>query len=200
MCTYGNCPNPEDTPSRKCTSCGVSSYCGPECQKADWGKHKTWCRAVKDSRNCERCRQFPKSVTPLHADKNLSRLSWRDFARSLPDDFVPVYHAPFSPVALCVILAMSPPDASGPITAGLDTIFLKGENAYLGMWGEDFNQRSLRLIFTKTSESCCVCLQVPSQYQVSCGQCKESFCLDCMHKIKATGAARCPMCRNEGWV
>jgi hypothetical protein len=29
---------------RSCASCGVVSYCGKECQKADWKRHKERCK------------------------------------------------------------------------------------------------------------------------------------------------------------
>lgn len=204
MCNYEGCPNSKETHTQKCSRCSLAEYCGPGCQRADWARHKVWCSAAKAARQCDRCREFPGSVTPVHGDKLITRLAWQQFSPALPGGYIPVYHAPFSIVALGIIVKMQPPGTPGPVAAGLDTVFIRGEDVYLGMWGEDFSERSLRLIFTKWEEpSCCICRQAPSRYQVSCGECKTSFCLSCMqnmHNMGAKGGTKCPVCRHDGWM
>jgi|SaaInlV_125m_DNA_1040241.scaffolds.fasta_scaffold11359_2 hypothetical protein len=38
----GHCGKSENL--KTCNRCGLTRYCGPECQKADWKKHKVTCR------------------------------------------------------------------------------------------------------------------------------------------------------------
>ena len=40
------CSNPlcQITPVKPCTGCRIAYYCSKECQKADWPKHKDFCR------------------------------------------------------------------------------------------------------------------------------------------------------------
>lgn len=39
----------------KCSSCKIHVYCGTDCQKPDWARHKTTCKEITLERTIERC-------------------------------------------------------------------------------------------------------------------------------------------------
>ncbi|KAJ7906193.1 hypothetical protein B0H13DRAFT_2021511 [Mycena leptocephala] len=59
-CDLHDCKNFENL--NKCARCKTAMYCSKECQKADWVRHKAYCKMVKDSR-----RQLTKAGASRHS-------------------------------------------------------------------------------------------------------------------------------------
>lgn len=51
--TFGSCLE-EEAPRKKCQSCRTASYCGAQCQKEHWVKHKHACKTIRRGKEVEK--------------------------------------------------------------------------------------------------------------------------------------------------
>ncbi|KAJ7103692.1 hypothetical protein C8R43DRAFT_1114595 [Mycena crocata] len=57
-CGLPDCPNSKikGATMRRCARCRTEFYCSTECQRADWGRHKTWCKIEVERERIEQAR------------------------------------------------------------------------------------------------------------------------------------------------
>lgn len=202
MCSHTNCRNSGGGASRRCTRCFVVSYCDESCQRADWKNHKALCRAVFEAKSCAQCQMLPKPATPLHGDC-LSSHNLEEAMDQLPalegTVLVPIYHAPFSPIALNIIQQMHRPELCRTPGSGIDAIIVCVEKRriHFGLWGADFTAWKLQHILNKGREECWVCKEV-ARDQLGCPRCNAEVCPGCWATLVRTtdGPVPCPGCRN----
>ncbi|KLO08878.1 hypothetical protein SCHPADRAFT_1000662 [Schizopora paradoxa] len=74
---------------KKCAGCTFALYCSSSCQKADWGYHRTGCKALKNDHLSilrDRYRRLPRRVVALHINRYWDAIVRLSLEKGVPSE------------------------------------------------------------------------------------------------------------------